>query len=124
MTPALKYTAKKASVPDTVKIGKKTYKVTSIAENAFTGYDNLRSVKIGKNVKRIGKFAFGGCGRLTKIRLRTKKLTAKAIKGSFSDSAVTTVVVLKPAVKKYKFYKKTFTKENTDAKGKVTVKRK
>ena len=45
--PALKRSVKKAVVPDTVRIGKKTYKVTAVAGNAFTGYDNLRQVKTG-----------------------------------------------------------------------------
>lgn len=51
-------TLKTVSVPATVKIGKKTYKVTSIACNAFKGYKNIQKVAIGKNVSTIGKMLF------------------------------------------------------------------
>ncbi|MDO4399492.1 MAG: MBG domain-containing protein [Coriobacteriia bacterium] len=56
----------KASVPATVKIGGKTFKVTSIAKNAFKGR-GITSVAIGKNVKSIGANAFAKCKKLTKV---------------------------------------------------------
>ena len=40
---------------------------------------------IGKNVTKIGKKAFYGCGKLKKITVKTKKLTLKNVgKSAFS----------------------------------------
>ena len=60
---------KKASVsiPATVSSGGKTYKVTSIAANAFKKDTKLKNLSIGKNVKTIGKNAFSGCKNLAKV---------------------------------------------------------
>ena len=121
LEPALKRSAKKAVVPDTVKIGKKTYKITAIAGNAFTGYDNLRQVKIGKNVKKIGKYAFGGCSRLMELRVKSRKLTAEGVKDSLAGPNVKKVVIFKHARDKYPLYKKIFAKMNTDADKELTV---
>lgn len=110
---ALSYKAKTAKVPATIKVNKKTYKVTAIAANAFADYSNLTSVTIGKNVKRIDKDAFSGCKKLKSITINSKKLTAKKIKGAFNDSAITTVYV--PA-DKVDAYKKIFTKKNVGKK--------
>lgn len=106
-------------VPATIKHGKKTYKVTSIAPYAFTGYDKLESVIVGKNVKKIGKNAFDGCEKLKTLAVRSKKLTAKNIKGSLGKSAVKTVVVPTDVLDIYRIV---FTKKNTGSSGKLTVK--
>ena len=55
------------NVPATVKKGSKTYKVTTIGENAFSGNKSLKKVKLGKNVKTIGKGAFKGCTKLKEV---------------------------------------------------------
>lgn len=60
---------KTASIPATVKIGGKTYKVTTIGAGAFSGCTKLTSVKIGKNVNTIGKKAFYNCKKLTKVTI-------------------------------------------------------
>lgn len=116
---ALGLSAKTASVPATVKINKKTYKVTSIASYAFTGYDKLTTLTIGKNVKRINSSAFSGCKSLKSLTINTKKLTAKKIKGALKGSSIKTIYV--PA-DKVDAYKKIFTKSNVGVK--VTVKAK
>ena len=116
--------AKKIVIPATVKIGKRAYKVTSIDANAFTGETKIKSVVVGKNVKKIGKEAFAGCKNLKLIRLKTKRLTRKNIKDSLVGSSVTQVVVMKPAVKKYSAYKNIFTKKVTGSKNKLSVKTK
>ena len=76
------------TIPNTVVYEGKTYTVSSIRSSAFSGCDNLTSVKmgesitsigsnafsssqslravtIGKSVKTIGDFAFYGCSALT-----------------------------------------------------------
>lgn len=65
---------KKANIADTVKINKKTYKVTSISKNAFKKRSKLKSVVVGKNVKTISSNAFYGCKKLVKITIKTKSL--------------------------------------------------
>lgn len=118
---ALSYNAKTAKVPATIKINKKTYKVTSIASDAFIGYDKLTSITIGKNVKKIAKDAFNSCDKLTAITINSKKLTAEKVKGAFADSNIKTVYV--PA-DKVDAYKKIFTKKITGSKKDISVKAK
>ena len=43
--------AKSVTVPDTIKIGKDTYKVTEIESYAFVGCDNLTTVTVGKMLR-------------------------------------------------------------------------
>lgn len=83
-----------ASIPNTVKISGKTYKVTGIGANAFKGCSKLKKVTIGKNVEKIGKKAFYGCGNLKNIIVNTTKLTSKnigadAFKGINAKAVVT-----------------------------------
>ncbi len=95
----------KVKVPSTVKIDGETYKVTEIAEKAFSGNTKLTSVTIPtsvteigssafkgckklktvtipKNVKEIGKNAFYGCTQLTKVTFKGTK-TTKIGQGAF-----------------------------------------
>ena len=67
------------NIPNSVKIGNKEYKVTSIASNAFKGCSKLKKVTIGKNVGKIGKKAFYGCKGLKEITIQTTKLTKASI---------------------------------------------
>ncbi len=53
--------AKTITLPDTIKVSGKTYKVTEIAANACKGMSKLTKISIGKNVAKIGKNAFYGC---------------------------------------------------------------
>lgn len=73
-------TASNLSVPGTVKIGKITYKVTSVASGAFKGNKKLQKVTIGKNVTVINKNAFEGCTKLKTLKLgvNVKKIGTKA----------------------------------------------
>ena len=133
-TPAVQYLAPKSgtkgtvTVPLEVTIDGVTYKVTSIADNAFKGNKKLKkvvvgsnitsigknafagctsltSITIGKNVKKIGKNAFTGCKKLKSIIIKTKKLTTKTVKkGAFNG--ISKKVVVKVPKSKYKTYKK------------------
>ncbi len=118
-TPLVGNKAKTVKIPATVKIGKKDFKVTSIASNAFIGYDKLNTVIIGKNIRKIEKEAFNGCDKLTVITINSKKLTAKKVKGAFVGSKIKTVYV--PA-DKVDDYKKIFTKKITGSKKNISVK--
>lgn len=133
-TPAVQYIAPKSgtkgtvTVPLEVTIDGVTYKVTSIAgnafkgtkkikkivigsnitsigKNAFAGCTSLTSITIGKNVTKIGKNAFTGCKKLKSITIKTKKLTTKTVKkGAFNG--ISKKVVVKVPKSKYKTYKK------------------
>lgn len=91
-------------VGNTVKIKGKSFKVTAIGNNTFRGYKKLKSVTVGKNVKKIGTKAFYGCNKLKKIVIKTKQLQAKkvgnkAFKGIYSK---VNIKVPKPKLKSYK----------------------
>lgn len=60
---------KKLEIPATVKANDKSYKVTAIANNALKGQKSLTTVKIGSNVKTIGKSAFDSCKKLTTVEI-------------------------------------------------------
>lgn len=117
-SPGLDYKIKSATIPATIKYGNKVYKVSSIAAFAFTGYDSLTHVVVGKNIKRISRNAFSGCNKLKKIAIKSRLLKRQQIKGSFSNSSIKTVIVPSGKVEDYK---KIFTKRNTGARGQVTV---
>ena len=110
------------TVPATVKIKGKTYKVTQIRAKAFTG-KRIRKVTIGKNVKIIKKYAFKG-SKATKLIFKTKLLKKSKVKGCLKGSKVKTIQIKlgkKSLNKKYvKLYKKYFTKANAGRK--VTIK--
>ncbi len=59
----------KVTVPDTVSINGISYKVTSIAPNAFKNDKNITQVSIGNNVKVIGDNAFCNCKKLKKVKI-------------------------------------------------------
>lgn len=131
----------KVTIPDKVTINGKKYQVTSIDNNAFSGYSKLKSVKIGKNitsigskafykcksltnvtipakVKKIGKQAFADCKKLKKITIKTTKLTSKSVgKNAFKG------IYKKPTVtvpkKKKKVYKKLLKAKGVPAKAKI-----
>lgn len=63
-----------ASVPDSVTVSGITYKVTSVAKDAFKNSKKLKKVTIGKNVTKIGANAFSGCGNLKTVTIQSKKI--------------------------------------------------
>ena len=70
---------KSITVPDTIKVSGKTYKVTEIGANACKNLKKLTKLTIGKNVQKIGKNAFSGCKKLKTINIKTSKLTKKGV---------------------------------------------
>ena len=78
------------TVPATAKKYGVTYKVTSIAANAFAKNKKLKKVTIGKNIKTIGKKAFFKCKNLKKVIIKTKvlrKIGKYAFKGIHKKAA-------------------------------------
>lgn len=73
------------TIPDTVKLKGKTFKVVAIEQDAFQRKNKLTKVVIGKNVTKIGKNAFSNCKMLNSIVVKGKKLTSvgtSALKGT------------------------------------------
>lgn len=98
-------TVKTATVPNTIKAGGITYKVTSIAPNAFKNNKKLTKVTIGKYITAIGTKAFYGCKKLKSITIKTTKLTSAKV-GSKAFKGTHKKAVLKVPKSKLKSYKK------------------
>ena len=57
------------SIPATVNLNGISYKVTSVAKDAFKGNKSITKVTVGKNITTIGKNAFSGCTKLKTVTL-------------------------------------------------------
>lgn len=83
--------ARKAlTIPTTVKIGGKSFRVTAIGTSAMSGAKKLTTVKIGANIMTVGAKAFYGCSKLSNVtifgtKLTTAKTGANAFKGIRSN---------------------------------------
>ena len=97
-------TATKLSIPATIKVRNKTYKVTAIKANAFKGMKKLKHIIIGKNVKSIGKNAFLNCKKLRYIIIKTTELTTRTV-GANAFKGVHKKAIVNVPAKKYKAYK-------------------
>ena len=107
---------KSLKVPNTIKLGTTTYKVTRISAKAFNGYSKTTKVTIGTNVDTIKAKAFYGAKKLKTLVIKTKKLKKANVKNSLKSSKVTdiTISIGSSKVNKtyIKSYKKIFTKTN------------
>ena len=71
------------TIPASVKIKGKTYKVTKIAANAFRNNKGLIKITLGSNITAVGKNAFSGCKKLEEVTLRNK--VTKIEKNAFAN---------------------------------------
>ena len=97
-------------IPATIKANKKTYKVTEIAANAFKNCKKLKSVTIGKNIKKIGAQAFYKCKKVKTLKIQTTSLTLKRI-GKNAFRGISKKAKLKLPMSKKKAYKKLLKKK-------------
>lgn len=97
-TAAVEYKAptnKKAAVvnvPNVIVINNVTYKVASIAPNAFKNSKKLKTINIGGNVEVIGANAFSGSSKLTTITIGSK-VTAIGAKAFYKCTALNKVTI-------------------------------
>ena len=116
---------KKISIPATVKIQNKKYKVTAMSDKSLKGVqaetivigDNVKtigtsamenckkltSVTLGKNVNKIGKYAFKSDKKLKTVTIKSKKLKSvgkNAFKGIHSNAKMKVPSNKKSAYKK------------------------
>ncbi len=103
------------TIPATVKIDGVTYKVTSVAKNAFKGNRHIKCLTIGKNVKKIGAKAFYGCKKLKTVTIKTTKLTVKGV-GSKAFKGIKSTATIKVPKKKFKTYKSMLKKKGVGKK--------
>lgn len=106
------------TVPAAVVINGRSYTVTSIASNAFKGNKKLKSVTIGKNVKKVGKNTFYGCKNLKKIVVRSSNLSKKNI-GKNAFKGIYAKAVVKVPKSKVKSYKSLFRSKGLGKKANV-----
>lgn len=81
---------KTLTIPTTVKIDGKSFRVTAIGTSAMSGAKKLTTVKIGANIMTVGAKAFCGCSKLSNVTIFSTKLTtaktgANAFKGIRSN---------------------------------------
>lgn len=67
--------ATSVTIPSTVTINGVTYKVTRIQASAFASNTKLKGVTIGSNVIVIESKAFYKCKNLSKVKIKSKKIT-------------------------------------------------
>lgn len=89
--PAKKST-KTITIPSTVTINDKVYKVTAIGKDAFAGCKKLTKVTIGKNVKTIGTSAFSGCSKLKTVSMGSN-VTAIGDKAFYKCTALEKITI-------------------------------
>lgn len=124
--PTVVYTApadknvKKITVPATITVGGITYKVESVAPDAFKNCRKLTSVKISAGVQKIGKNAFSGCSKLSSVTIGKDVTEIGA--GAFANCKALKKITIPAAVTK--IGKKAFNKckktQDSDHKNKKT----
>ena len=93
-------------IPEKITINGTTYKVTSVADNAFKNNKNVKKVVIGSNVKTIGANAFMGCSNLQTVTMG-KNVTTIGSKAFYNCTKLKTITLpskLK-TIGNYAFYK-------------------
>lgn len=80
----------KENIPSVVTIDGEAYKVTAIADNAFSGNNKLSSVTISANVTKIGKNAFKNCTKLKKVTI-PKNVTELGNNAFYNCKKITSV---------------------------------
>ena len=112
------FSAKKAWIPKKVKIEGTVYKVTSIGKDAFSGYDKLTSVVIGKNITKISAMAFEDAPKLVNLTINSRKLKKNKIKDFLKKSNVVTIYTHSDKVNEYQ---KKFRADISGSKKKISV---
>ena len=89
-------------VPERVTHGGVTYKVTSVAYDAFRDCDGLLSVTLPATIRHIGKYAFKNCEHLSSITLPGSVATIDY--GAFMDCSGLTSLTLSNGVGDIGYY--------------------
>lgn len=119
VTAAVKKTAGKITVPAQITIQGYVYKVTAIANKAFSKNTKLKTVVIGANVTSIGKDSFSGCKNLKSVTVNSAKI--KSI-GKNAFKGISPKAKIKVPKARLAAYKKYLRKARLDSKVKVVKK--
>ena len=106
------------TVPSKVKIGRKNYKVTKLADYAFKGNKKLKKLTLPKNCCYIGTEAFSGCTKLKTLTIKSAKLTGKTVADN-AFKGMRKKTVIKVPKSKLKEYRKLFRDKGLNKKVKV-----
>lgn len=93
------------TIPTTITVKKKKYRVTSIAVKAFANNKKIKKITIPTSIKSIGKQAFSGCRNLKTIVIKTKYLTRKSV-GAKAFKGIHAKATIKVPKKQKKVYQK------------------
>ncbi len=104
-------------IPNKVKIDKITYKVTSIAKNAFKNNKNLKKITISGNITKINANAFRGCTNLKTITIKSKNLSTV---GKNAFKGINSKAKIKVPSNRLEKYKKLLTKKGQRSSVKIT----
>ena len=86
-------------IGDSVTLGQKSFKITSVKASAFKKNKKITSVKIGKNLTSIGNSAFEKCSKLKKVTIKSGKLTKIGKKAFAGCKQLKSVVIKSKKVK-------------------------
>ncbi|MCI8307228.1 MAG: leucine-rich repeat protein, partial [Lachnospiraceae bacterium] len=98
----VKKTYKSVTIPATVKIGGKEYKVTSVKASAFLKNKKLARIVFGKNIRKIGRKSFYGCRKLMNITFKTKNVKSFGKKAFHGITMKCRFIIPKKVLAKYK----------------------
>lgn len=91
----------KLTIPDSFEKDGTVFNVTKIADQAFIGCKNLKSVTIGANIQTIGKKAFYKCEMLGKITIKSKQVKKVGSKAFCKIKKSAVIKTPKGMTKKY-----------------------
>lgn len=94
----VKGNTKAVTVPAVISIDGVSYKVTSIAKNAFKNNKNIVRLTVGDSVTTIGANAFSGCSKLKTVKLGNNVTTIN--NNAFYKCTALTKIVIPKKVKK------------------------
>ena len=80
------------TIPASVVLNGTTYRVTSVADDAFRNMKNLTRVVIGSNVTAVGAKAFSGCSRLKTVTMG-KNVTTIGAKAFYKCVSLTRITI-------------------------------
>lgn len=89
------------TIPASIKIKGKKYKVVSIGKQAFKTKSKLKKIVVGVNVTKIGEKAFYKCKNLKNITIKTKKLKSVGKNACYGISSKAVIRVPKKKLKTY-----------------------
>ena len=95
------------TVPSTIKISGKTFRVSSIGSKAFRKNTYVKKVVLGKYITKIGQESFYGCKQLKTIEIKSTNL--KSV-GKNAVAQIYKKAYIKVPSSKVKTYKKLFKK--------------